>query len=144
MSSMPGRLTPSSRRSPPDHSPHPRTGSLAPVATGFTLKITREGVVGKERFGTLDAALDALEQEARAFANTERRDSAAGIMRTYEPDEIVALRAEVAGRRVRAGVDVRGDGSAEAFTGRLRRTLISQEPGESPYGALRRVLGASA
>ena len=114
------------------------------MATGFTLKITREGVVGKERFGTLDAALDALEQEARAFANTERRDSAAGIMRTYEPDEIVALRAEVAGRRVRAGVDVRGDGSAEAFTGRLRRTLISQEPGESPYGALRRVLGASA
>ncbi len=108
---------------------------------GYTLRITREGVVGKERFDDLRVAVDTLEMEARAFANTERRQAAGGIMRTYEPEEIVALRAEIAGPRVRAGVDVRGDGAAEAFTGRVRRRLIAQEPGESPYDALRRVLG---
>ena len=112
------------------------------MAAHYTLRLSREGVVSKERFDDLGVALDALEMEARAFANTERRKPAAGIMRTYEPDEIVGLRAEVAGPGVRAGVDVRGDGAAEAFTGRVRRRLVAPESGESPYDALRRVLAA--
>jgi hypothetical protein len=106
----------------------------------FTLRITREGAVEKHGFDDLGSALDALETEARAFATTERRGAARGIMHTYGPAQIVALRAEIAGPRVHGGVDVRGDGAAEAFTGRLRRRLVEQRAGESPYEALRRIL----
>jgi len=60
-------------------------------------------------------------------------------MRRLEPVQLVVARLELTGPgRLRAGIDVRGDGSSEAFSGRVRRRLIEQRPGESAYDALRR------
>jgi len=93
---------------------------------------------------TLQAALAALEVRMDELARTSRRGTVDLRYRRFEPVQQVAARGEVAGPgRLRAGVDLRGDGSAEAWTGRLRRSLLEQEPGETPYDALRRRLGPS-
>jgi hypothetical protein len=60
--------------------------------------------------------------------------------REFAPAQQVAARAELKGPRgLRAGIDLRGDGSAEAWTGRLGRRLVEPLPGEDAYAALRRV-----
>jgi hypothetical protein len=62
-------------------------------------------------------------------------------IREFEPVQQVAARAELrCPGGLRAGLDVRGDGSAEAYTGRLRRSLVEQEPGEDAIAALRRAV----
>ncbi len=102
----------------------------------------REGPrVQKLRAAGLEEALDLVEHEARVLANGPRRAPVDLRMRTFTPQQQVAGRVELAGPGVRAGVDVRGDGAAEAWTGRLRRRVVEQEPRETPYEALRRVLG---
>jgi hypothetical protein len=61
--------------------------------------------------------------------------------REYEPVQQVAVRGELRGPgRLRAGIDVRGDGSAEAFTGRVVRRLIESHGTEDAWAALRRVV----
>jgi hypothetical protein len=62
------------------------------------------------------------------------------LMRRFQPQDQVTARLELSGRGVRGGVDVRGDGSAVPFTGRLRRSQVERRDGESAYDALRRRL----
>jgi hypothetical protein len=107
----------------------------------FTVVIRRRGKVEKARHGTLAAALDALETETRVAATTQVPRVERALGREYEPSQQVAVRGEVRGPGgVAAGIDVRGDGSAEAFTGRfVRRPVVAGER-EDAWSALRRVL----
>jgi hypothetical protein len=98
--------------------------------------------VDRERYSELDAALQAIEQHGRELERTATARTRGGtIIRKIEPVQQVIARLELAGPgRLRAGLDVRGDGSSEAFTGSVRRRLVDQRDGESAYDALRRAL----
>ena len=125
---------------------HLPAASLVSVAAvrGYSLKTRIGARVQRSRFDNLEDALAELErrgEELQEGANARVLDLKVG--RRIEPVQQVVARIELAGpRRLRAGLDVRGDGSAEAWTGRMRRTLIEQLPRESPYQALRRSLEA--
>jgi hypothetical protein len=96
--------------------------------------------VERHEAARLDEALEVVEREARAAAAGPRRESVDLRMRTFEPVQQVATRIEVRGPGALGGVDVRGDGSIEAFIGRWRRRVVEQHPRETPYAALRRAL----
>jgi hypothetical protein len=114
---------------------------LAPVG-GYSLKTRCGARVRRERFDDLGEALETIErrgEELQREADAQTIDLRVG--RRFEPVQQVFARLELAGpARLRAGIDVRGDGSAEAWTGRLRRRLIEQLAKESAYDALRRAL----
>ena len=99
--------------------------------------------VERERAEDLPAALEALERRGRELEQRAGAPAAGGtLMRRFEPVQQVFGRLELTGPKgLRAGIDVRGDGSVEAFTGRIRRRLVRQQNDESAYNALRRVLG---
>jgi hypothetical protein len=115
------------------------------VAEPYTVTVRSGAKVQKERCSALDEALAAIEREGREHERSaDGRPQGGTLMRRLEPVQIVVARVEVSGPgRLRAGVDVRADGSSEAFTGRLRRRVVEQRRGESPYDALRRELTAS-
>jgi len=116
------------------------------MAGAWRLTIRDGARVERTRFATLAAGLDALERHATQLRGRPPRAAIDLRVRRFEPIAQVVARAELSGPgrllpRVRAGIDVRGDGSAEAWTGRTSRGVVAQEDGESCVAALRRVLG---
>ncbi|MGZ4202862.1 MAG: hypothetical protein ACXVRH_12465 [Thermoleophilaceae bacterium] len=108
----------------------------------YRVVIRQEGKVERLKSDSLAAAVDLVEARARELADgAESRTVGGKLLRRFEPIQQVTARLELAGpRRLRAGVDVRGDGSVESYTGRVRRELIEQRDGEDAYEALRRTL----
>ena len=103
--------------------------------------------VQKSRFEDLDDALTELEARGRELSDSAPRRPV-GKVKQFDPIEQVFARLELSGPerfvpKVRAGIDVRGDGSAEAYRGRVRREVIEARKHESPYAALRRTLDAA-
>ena len=107
---------------------------------GWRILVRNGPRVEKLRADDLDTALDLVEREGRALAAGPGRRTVSMRKREFTPQQQVAGRVELSGPGVRAGVDVRGNGDTEAWTGRVRRRVVEQEDRESPYAALRRVL----
>jgi hypothetical protein len=103
----------------------------------YRVTVRRGPKVEHEKRESLGEALDALEEHARSAPRLQSVDF---VSRRYEPGEQIAARIELKGSGVRAGVDVHGDGSIVAWTGRIRRAVIEPRPGESVASALRRTL----
>ena len=108
----------------------------------YTLTIRQGPKVIRERYAELDDAVGAVEERGRELERgAYSRPVGGSLIRRVEPVQQVVARLELRGPgRLRAGVDVRGDGSSEAYTGRVRRRLVEQKAGEDAYGALRRAL----
>jgi hypothetical protein len=112
----------------------------------WRLTVRPSGSVERDQFDALDQALKALEDRGREFARSVEDRPVDAVIKRFDPVQQVIVRLELAGPErllpsVHVGVDVRGDGSTEAFRGRIRRTLIAQQRGEDAFGALRRSLG---
>jgi hypothetical protein len=111
----------------------------------WTLTVRSSGRVERERFAELEGALAAVESRAAALADTAPKRPVDLHYKKLEPVQQVFARLELAGPErfmasVRAGVDIRGDGSAEPYLGGIRRRPVKQRGGESATAALRRVL----
>ena len=108
----------------------------------YTLTIRQGPKVTRERYADLEEAMGAVEEHGRELERgADARPVGGSLIRRIEPVQQVVARLELRGPgRLRAGVDVRGDGSSEAYTGRVRRRLLEQRTGEDAYGALRREL----
>ena len=114
-------------------------------AAAWTLTTRAGSKVEHQHLETLADAIAALERRVEELRSVAAREEIRFMSRRIEPVRQVAARLEIAGpggrgRSVRGGVDLRGDGSVEAFTGRVRRALVERAPGEAATDALARAL----
>jgi hypothetical protein len=114
----------------------------------WTLKVRDGSRIERTQFAELDKALRALDRRVAELEPTAHREDVHVLKRKIEASRLVSIRFEISGPgrimpAFRGGLDLRGDGSMEAFTGRTRRTLITQGKRESATQALRRVATAA-
>src|SRR4051794_24985933 len=111
------------------------------AAPPWKLTVRVASSVDHERHASLDDALHAARAHVNALRPGAQRDPAQAFFREIAPGEQVPARIELRGPgRRRGGLDLRGDGSVAAWTGRLSRRLVEPADGEDPMAALGRVL----
>jgi hypothetical protein len=101
--------------------------------------------VQRSSYEDVDRALEALQARGRELADTAPGGAVDAKFKRFAAAERVVARLELAGPErfvpsVRAGIDVRGDGSMKAYRGRIRRQVIEVRKGESAFAALRRAV----
>lgn len=111
----------------------------------YTLKVREGSSVKRSRHETADELFDAVSRLSEELSDRADRQPVKSMFRDYEAIELVHGRVEVSiatGRfkHRRGGIDVRRDGSIEAFVGRTNRTVVEPTPGETVPQALRREL----
>lgn len=112
---------------------------------GWKLTVRAGPAVKQYDFDALEPALQALQERGLELADGAPGAGYDAKFKRFEPGERVVARLELAGPERflasrRGGVDVRGDGSVEAYRGRVRRRVIEARRGESAYAALGRAL----
>lgn len=111
----------------------------------YVLKLREGPTVSRERCASEQALFDRVEELAREMSDRADRTPVKSMFRDYEAIELVHGRIEVSIaegplKRRRGGIDVRRDGSIEAFIGRTNRSVVEPTPGETIPQALRREL----
>lgn len=95
--------------------------------------------VKRERFDSLDDAVEAMRRDAEAI-RSEGPLGKISSLRDFEPGQQVHARLEIStGRLLRgrdAGVDVMGDGTLVPYRGGVRRTELEPRDDQSPFEAV--------
>jgi hypothetical protein len=122
-----------------------RLSATTIAAVPYTVTIRVGPDVARLRAASLEEAIDLLEAQLSSLGDAGRRRPTKALTREYGPEAQVAARGELSGPSrlrptVRAGADVRGDGSVQAYSGRVKRELIEPGRGETAFDALRRTL----
>ena len=113
---------------------------------GWVLTVRHGPDVDRERYDSLDAAVDALRAQAEAI-RSEGPLEGVGSLRDYEPGDQVHARLEISSggllRGRDAGVDVMGDGTYVPYRGGMRRTQLDPRDGQTPFEAVGEALAAA-
>jgi hypothetical protein len=110
----------------------------------YRLKYRTGSTVVHERPESADALFARVTELLMDLKDSAPGDQVKAPFRNYDAIEVVHGRIELSiakgrfGGKTRGGIDVRRDGSAEAFLGRTTRQLIEPRPGESLVDALER------
>jgi hypothetical protein len=107
----------------------------------WTLTVRVGPKVEHSHHATLAAAADAMAARLGELDKDATRDEVRFFSRRIEPSAQVVARLELAGPDgEHGGIDLRGDSSEEAFSGRWRRRVVERRKRESATDALVRTL----